>query len=125
VEGVCVSCACHAFGMHVACTWHARKVQLSSPVVSDSACPQVIARLYQSEDAALQALRQNSQILLPVYSSPTLLQVRNPCSTACNPIQHGLQPHVATACAPMSMSTHAPAGVVRRAACSHGSSQPC
>ena len=34
----------------------------------------MISRLYQSDDAALQALRQNSQILLPVYSSPTLLQ---------------------------------------------------
>ena len=35
---------------------------------------QVISRLYQSDDAALRALRQNSQILLPIYSSPTLMQ---------------------------------------------------
>ena len=35
---------------------------------------QVIARLYQSEDAALRALQCNSQILLPVYSSPALMQ---------------------------------------------------
>ena len=57
------------------------------PIVSALTPPayQVISRLYQSDDAALQALRQNSQILLPVYSSPTLLQVRNP-------VQHGLQP---------------------------------
>ena len=67
------------------------------PIVSALTPPayQVISRLYQSDDAALQALRQNSQILLPVYSSPTLLQVRNP-------VQHGLQPYVVTACAPMS-----------------------
>ena len=66
-----VSCAWHARGMHVACT----EGIASSPVVSALTPPyQVISRLYQSDDAALQALRQNSQILLPVYSSPTLLQ---------------------------------------------------
>ena len=43
---------------------------------------QVISRVYQSDDAALQALRQNSQILLPVYSSPELVKVRNPVQQA-------------------------------------------
>jgi hypothetical protein len=42
----------------------------------------VISRVYQSDDAALQALRQNSQILLPVYSSPELVKVRNPVQQA-------------------------------------------
>jgi hypothetical protein len=31
-------------------------------------------RLYKSEEAALTALRQNSQILLPIYATPKLLQ---------------------------------------------------
>lgn len=47
-----------------------------------SAPYQVISRVYQSDDAALQALRQNSQILLPVYSSPELVKVRNPVQQA-------------------------------------------
>ena len=34
----------------------------------------VISRVYQSDDAALQALRQNSQILQPVYSNPELVK---------------------------------------------------
>lgn len=47
-----------------------------------SAPYQVISQVYQSDDAALQALRQNSQILLPVYSSPELVKVRNPVQQA-------------------------------------------
>ena len=47
-----------------------------------SAPYQVISRVYQSDDAALQALRQNSQILQPVYSNPELVKVRNPVQQA-------------------------------------------
>ena len=39
-----------------------------------SAPYQVISQVYQSDDAALQALRQNSQILQPVYSNPELVK---------------------------------------------------
>ena len=33
-----------------------------------------LKRLYKSEDAALQAVRQNSQVLMPIYVTPELLQ---------------------------------------------------
>ena len=39
-----------------------------------SAPYQVISQVYQSDNAALQALRQNSQILQPVYSNPELVK---------------------------------------------------
>ena len=33
-----------------------------------------IQKLYKNEETALQALRRNSQILLPIYATPTLMQ---------------------------------------------------